>query len=128
MRERLRCTWFRLVGIAAVSRLTLRLHPLLYRCTGGRGPLGHAFGNRVVLLTTTGVRSGKPRTVPIWPYPDGETWVVVGSRGGDTLSPGWYHNLRTGRRRCWRSGVGDWRFAPERRVQEVLSTSACGPR
>jgi deazaflavin-dependent oxidoreductase (nitroreductase family) len=40
------------------------------------------------------MRSGKPRTVPIWAYPDRETWVVVGSRGGDTLSPGWYHNLR----------------------------------
>jgi deazaflavin-dependent oxidoreductase (nitroreductase family) len=45
-------------------------------------------------MTTVGARSGRPRTAPIWIYPDGERWVVVASRGGDARLPGWYHNLR----------------------------------
>jgi deazaflavin-dependent oxidoreductase (nitroreductase family) len=83
-----------MVGIGGVSRLSRWLHPRLYRWTGGRGPLGRFLGKRVVLLTTTGVRSGKQRTAPIWAYPEGEAWIVVGSRGGDYRPPGWYFNLR----------------------------------
>jgi F420H(2)-dependent quinone reductase len=83
-----------MVGIGGISRVSRWLHPLLYRWTGGRGPLGRVLGERVVLLTTSGVRSGKQRTAPIWAYAEGEAWIVVASRGGDTRSPGWYHNLR----------------------------------
>jgi deazaflavin-dependent oxidoreductase (nitroreductase family) len=94
MRERLRRTWFRAVGVGGTSRLSLLLHPLLYRWSGGIGPLGHFLGNRVAIMTTIGARTGKPRSVPIWVYPDGDEWIVVASRGGDTRLPGWYHNLQ----------------------------------
>jgi deazaflavin-dependent oxidoreductase (nitroreductase family) len=94
MREWLRRAWFRLVAAGGASRLSLFLHPLLYRWTGGTGPLGRFLGNRIGILTTIGARSGKPRTVPIWIYPDGDAWVIVASRFGDQRAPGWYHNLR----------------------------------
>jgi deazaflavin-dependent oxidoreductase (nitroreductase family) len=94
MREWLRRARFRLVAAGGASRLSLFLHPLLYRWTGGTGPLGRFLGNRIGILTTTGARSGKPRTVPIWIYPDGDAWVLVASRFGDQRAPGWYHNLR----------------------------------
>jgi len=93
MRERLRRAWFRLVAAGGASRLSLFLHPLLYRWTGGVGPLGRFLGNRIGILTTTGARSGKPRTVPIWIYPHGDAWLIVASRFGDQRAPGWYHNL-----------------------------------
>jgi F420H(2)-dependent quinone reductase len=86
--------WFWLVGLAGVNPVSARLHPLLYRWSGGRGPLGRQLGNRAITLTTTGARSGRQRTVPLWAFPDGEAWVVVASRGGHPRRPDWYHNLR----------------------------------
>ena len=94
MREWLRRARYWAVGVGGSSRLSLLLHPLLYRWSGGIGPLGHFLGNRVAIMTTIGAKSGRPRTAPIWIYPDGDGWVVVASRGGDRRLPGWYHNLR----------------------------------
>ena len=98
MREQLRRARYWAVGVGGSSRLSLLLHPLLYRWSGGIGPLGHFLGNRVAIMTTVGAKSGRPRTAPIWIYPDGEAWVVVASRGGDRRLPGWYHNLRANAR------------------------------
>ncbi len=47
-----------------------------------------------VKLTTTGRRSGTPRTVTLYAWPDGDSFVVVGSRGGATVDPAWALNLR----------------------------------
>jgi deazaflavin-dependent oxidoreductase (nitroreductase family) len=94
MGERVRRAWFWAVGAGGSSRLSLLLHPLLYRWSGGIGPLGHFLGNRVAIMTTTGARTGQPRSAPIWIYPDGEDWIVVASRGGDKRLPAWFHNLR----------------------------------
>ena len=94
MRERVQRVWFRAVGAGGSSRLSLLLHPLLYRWSGGIGPLGHFLGNRVAIMTTIGAKTGQRRSAPIWIYPEGEGWVVVASRGGDTRLPAWYHNLR----------------------------------
>jgi F420H(2)-dependent quinone reductase len=47
----------------------------------------------VLLLTTTGRRSGKRRTVPLSFLADGDAYVVVGSRGGSPRHPSWYLNL-----------------------------------
>jgi hypothetical protein len=49
MRHRLRHVRFRLVAFGGATRLSLLLHPLLYRWTGGIGPLGHFLGNRVAI-------------------------------------------------------------------------------
>ena len=74
-------------------RLLGRLHGPLYRATGGRvfGNVGNA---RVLLLTTTGRRSGRPRTVPLLYVPDGDAFVIVASQGGHDTHPAWYLNLR----------------------------------
>lgn len=69
-------------------------HRLIISATGGR--LGHdAMGMPVLELTTTGRRSGEPRSVMLTaPLREGEAYVVVASRGGDDTHPAWFLNLR----------------------------------
>ncbi|MEJ3746837.1 nitroreductase/quinone reductase family protein [Actinomycetes bacterium KLBMP 9797] len=64
-----------------------------FRANGGR--VGGWFeGGRLVLLTTTGARSGKPHTVPLGYLPDGgKRILVIASAGGAPHHPAWYHNL-----------------------------------
>jgi deazaflavin-dependent oxidoreductase (nitroreductase family) len=71
-----------------------RVHRIVLGATGGR--IGwRAGGMPVIELTTTGRRSGKPRTTMLTsPYQEGSTMVVVASRGGDDHHPAWYLNLR----------------------------------
>ncbi len=65
----------------------------MYRETSGaRGY--HWRGTTILLLTTTGRSSGKPRTTPLIHRTDGERWVVVASKGGAPAHPSWYENLR----------------------------------
>ena len=47
-----------------------------------------------ILLTTTGRRTGVRRDVVLYAWPDGDSLVIVGSRGGSAVDPGWAHNLR----------------------------------
>jgi deazaflavin-dependent oxidoreductase (nitroreductase family) len=48
----------------------------------------------VLELTTIGRRSGQPRSVMLTsPVQEGETWVIVASRGGDDHHPAWFLNL-----------------------------------
>jgi deazaflavin-dependent oxidoreductase (nitroreductase family) len=60
------------------------------------GKLGWRAGSMpVVELTTTGRKSGQPRTVLLTsPVQEGDTWVIVASRGGDDHHPAWFLNLR----------------------------------
>jgi deazaflavin-dependent oxidoreductase (nitroreductase family) len=79
--------------------LTARvLHPLdrhLYRLTGGRHTLGALLtGLPVVMLTTTGARSGRPRTVPVLGLPARGGVAIIASNFGRRGHPGWYFNLR----------------------------------
>ncbi|HEX5616612.1 MAG TPA: nitroreductase family deazaflavin-dependent oxidoreductase [Acidimicrobiia bacterium] len=59
------------------------------------GKIGWSAGGMPVLeLTTTGRRSGQPRSVMLTsPVQEGSTLVIVASRGGDDVHPAWYHNL-----------------------------------
>ena len=87
---------YRLIGRFSVSRFDRVVHPFLYRWSGGRGLLGRALGCEMVLLTTTGRRTGEPRTVALFAFPVAEppgSWAVVGSRGGSKKIPAWYGNL-----------------------------------
>ena len=52
------------------------------------------LGPMNVTLTTTGRRSGEPRTVPLYAWDDGDRLVVVGSLGGAASDPAWARNLR----------------------------------
>jgi deazaflavin-dependent oxidoreductase (nitroreductase family) len=59
------------------------------------GRIGGAIGDmQVYRVTTTGRRSGQPRTVMLTaPVRDGDTFVFVASKGGDDRDPDWYRNL-----------------------------------
>jgi len=46
------------------------------------------------MLTTTGARSGQPRTVPVLGLPTAEGLVVIASNFGQQQQPAWYYNLR----------------------------------
>lgn len=77
---------------AALKRMNA-LHRILIKVTGGRK--GWTGMNMPVLeLTTTGRRTGRPRSVMLTsPIQDGAELVVVGSRGGDDVHPAWFLNL-----------------------------------
>jgi deazaflavin-dependent oxidoreductase (nitroreductase family) len=67
-------------------------HVRVYRETGGQR--GYEWrGTTILLLTTTGRKSGEPRTTPLIHRTDGERWVIVASKGGAPEHPGWYENL-----------------------------------
>jgi deazaflavin-dependent oxidoreductase (nitroreductase family) len=63
-----------------------------FRANGGR--LGGAFkGAPMLLLTTTGAKSGRERTTPLAYTTDGDDLVVIAPMGGAPKSPAWFHNL-----------------------------------
>ncbi len=80
------------------SDLTLKtmnaVHRGLLKISGGR--LGwKGLGMPVLELTTTGRKSGQPRTVMLTsPVQEGGAIVIVASRGGDDHHPAWFLNLR----------------------------------
>ncbi len=65
---------------------------LLMRSKGKYTMLG-PLGLPVLLLTTTGARSGLARTSPLDYQVDGDTVYVIGSRAGTPRDPSWYRNL-----------------------------------
>ena len=69
-------------------------HVRRYRESGGE--VGHEWreGSTVLLLTTTGRRTGEPRTTPLIYAQDGDRYVIVASKGGAPEHPGWYENLQ----------------------------------
>jgi F420H(2)-dependent quinone reductase len=74
-------------------RWTGKLNVPLYRASGGR--IGGRVGKApVLLLTTTGRKSGQPRTAPVVYLADGERMVVIGSNAGNTRAPAWSLNLK----------------------------------
>ena len=77
----------------ALARSFLRTLVWLYRRTGGKVG-GTMRGAPVLLLTTTGRRSGRPWTVPLIYQSDGDRWVIIASNGGSDGHPGWWLNLR----------------------------------
>jgi deazaflavin-dependent oxidoreductase (nitroreductase family) len=50
-------------------------------------------GAPLVLITTTGAKSGRKRTTPIVYTTDGDDVVIIASKGGAPTSPDWFHNL-----------------------------------
>lgn len=64
-----------------------------FRANGGR--VGGQFeGAPVLLLTTTGARSGRPHTTPMMYLPEGDRIYVFASKAGAPTNPDWYHNLK----------------------------------
>ena len=67
-------------------------HATLYRLTGGLLG-GRMDGLEMMLLTTTGRKSGKPRTVPLPYFRDGAHYVLIASYGGNPRNPAWLDNI-----------------------------------
>lgn len=68
----------------------------------GDAAVSRRMGFPVVLLTTTGARTGLPRTAVLGGFPDGEdAWLVVASNGGSRHHPSWFINMVKHPDRIW---------------------------
>ena len=75
-------------GLKLVGRWNVPLYRL------SRGRIGGRIGKApVLLLTTTGRKSGQPRTAPVVYLRDGERLIVIGSNAGNQRTPAWSLNL-----------------------------------
>jgi deazaflavin-dependent oxidoreductase (nitroreductase family) len=82
-------------GVWLTARLLHGLDRHVYRLTRGRHTLGALLtGLPVVILTTTGARSGRPRSVPVLGLPASGGIAVIASNFGRPGHPGWCVNLR----------------------------------
>jgi len=133
------------------ARIAHRLDRPVHRLTRGRASFSSAVsGLPVVMLTTKGAKSGRPRTVPVLGLPTPDGLAVVASNWGKQRHPAWYHNLRANpvaeiavdgttqavravvvegeqRERAWREGLAIYpgfstyeRRAPGRRIVVFL--------
>lgn len=107
-------------GAAVGRRIAHHIdRPLLWL---SRGHVSLAFGIPTLMLTTTGAKSGRERSVPLLYIQHGDDVVVIGTRWGSTKHPGWHHNLRANARARVRV-KGEWRdvtarlATPEEREQ-----------
>ena len=66
--------------------------PVLLKLTGGR--LGMGLTLPTAALTTTGARSGVPRTIAVLYFTDADDVILIASNFGQDHHPAWYHNLR----------------------------------
>jgi len=74
-------------------RILSRIHGYIYRISRGR--IGQQLGTvRFLLLTTTGSKSGKKRSVPLASVPYGSDYILVASFGGSPVDPAWVINIR----------------------------------
>ena len=70
-------------------------HVFLYRKSSGK-IWSSMLGTPVLLLTTTGRKSGKERTTPVAYHREGENYLIAASLGGSDRNPSWYHNIKHG--------------------------------
>ena len=94
--------WQRVLQRAAAHQrvsptLQKTLYPLdktLHRASGGRHTVASLLtGIPLIMLTTTGAKTGNPRTSPLIGIPVGDGLVVIGSNYGTEATPGWVQNL-----------------------------------
>jgi deazaflavin-dependent oxidoreductase (nitroreductase family) len=64
-----------------------------FRARGGQVGGYHAT-MQLLLLTTSGARTGRRRAVPLTYVPDGDRYIVTAGNAGSDRHPAWYHNLR----------------------------------
>jgi len=74
-------------------RFISKVHGYIYLLSRGR------FGTQLrsipfVMLTTTGSKSGKKRTIPLTAIPYGNQYILVASFGGSPTNPSWLTNIR----------------------------------
>jgi deazaflavin-dependent oxidoreductase (nitroreductase family) len=69
-------------------------HVRVYRETGGERGYLWRNGTTILLLTTTGRKSGEPRTMPLIHRTDRDRWIIVASKGGYDDDPLWFKNMQ----------------------------------
>jgi deazaflavin-dependent oxidoreductase (nitroreductase family) len=89
--DRINSVFSRSLGATGL-RLAGKCNVPLYRISGGR-LMAKVAGAPVLLLTTTGRKSGQRRTAPVCYLRDGERLVVIGSNAGNPNAPAWALNL-----------------------------------
>jgi deazaflavin-dependent oxidoreductase (nitroreductase family) len=73
-------------------KLFVGAHIRMFRATGGK--LGGKIGNtKVLILTTTGHKSGEARAVPLMCFEDDAGLVIIASASGSPVHPAWFKNL-----------------------------------
>ncbi len=106
------------MGLTSTAfRAVTGLHAAVFQASRGR-LLGRAAGMPVVILTTTGRRSGRRRrTMLTAPIIEGDRVVLVASYGGHSHNPHWFQNVLT------QSDVGlTMAGQPERRMRATVAT------
>lgn len=109
-------------NIRWLLRFITVVHRWLYRVSGGRVGFHLPGGMEMLLLTTTGRRSGEPRTTPLLFVRDGERFAVMASNAGDDRDPAWWLNLRA--RPLARVQIGRESFAARGRRAEGAEGAA----
>jgi deazaflavin-dependent oxidoreductase (nitroreductase family) len=95
-------------AVNPLLKLVVKGHVWLYESSGGRR--GSTMrGRKVLLLTTTGNKSGQARTVPVVPFFEGDQTYVIASMGGQPQHPAWYKNLRANPEVGVQLGSEKWR-------------------
>lgn len=77
------------LGVWAIKHLVAPVHRRIYSWTNGR-----LFSRNILLLTTTGRRSGEARTTPVFFLRDGDVLVVCNVRPAAERANPWVNNLR----------------------------------
>src|ERR1700739_1891026 len=98
------------VGVALFRPTAHHLDRLVAKLTGGRTTFtGIAAGIPAVMLTTTGAKSGEPRTLAVFgiPHPDG--LGLIASNWGGEKHPAWYYNLKANPTATVSIGHDTWR-------------------
>ncbi len=109
-----------------VIRVMSALNTWLYRLSGGRITGRFPGGAPVLLLTTVGRKSGRPRTAPLLYLADGDDFVVVASKGGMSHHPLWFKNLEAEPR--VEVEVGSRKLAATARRADAQEKAALWPR
>ncbi len=112
------------VGVALLRPTAHHLDRLITKTTGGRSSFaGVATGIPVVMLTTTGAKSGEPRTVAVYGIPQPDSITLIASNFGGTKHPAWYHNLKANPEATVAVGRDTWnataRLATPRERDEI---------
>ncbi len=86
-------TWFgsSRAGAWTIINLGTKIDLWLIKATGGK--YNSTLAWPCLLLTTKGAKTGKPRTVSLLYYQDGDDIILIASKGGNAKHPAWYLNL-----------------------------------
>jgi deazaflavin-dependent oxidoreductase (nitroreductase family) len=77
------------------ARTLHHIDRIVFRASRGRATfVSWVAGLPIVMLTTTGAKSGRRHTLPLVALPEGDRLVVIASNYGQERNPGWYYNLR----------------------------------